>query len=277
MRRRRHQKNPLLMRIIVISIVVHLFALPILAKLGAFKKIQQHFLEAQLVKLPPPEREKEKPAVKQKHAPPKPAQTAKKSTTTASHRQGKVRTNVNQPRVAIANVPGGDGTGGTVEQGSGKQGVLPTQKTDTTPPTVKATEPPVQPKTNTSPSVEAQPTTKPTQPVVKTGPTQPVVKPEPPREPVFTAAQPLGGADSQPKPQIPDDLRTEALDKTCVAEFTVGPDGAPTNVKITQSTGNNELDRLALDAARKWKFKPATRDGQPIQSQVRLHVEFQVS
>ena len=61
-----------------------------------------------------------------------------------------------------------------------------------------------------------------------------------------------------------------------VAEFTVGKDGAPAQVQIVRSSGNPELDRLALDTARKWRFKPATRDGQPIESVVRLHIQFQV-
>ena len=59
--------------------------------------------------------------------------------------------------------------------------------------------------------------------------------------------------------------------------FVVGPDGMPIRVTVSQSTGNNELDRIALDAAKQWRFKPATRDGQPVESRVRLHIEFQVS
>ena len=54
--RRRRQKNPLLMRIIVISVAVHIVALPVLAHFGAFKKIQEHFVEAKIVVLPPPDR-----------------------------------------------------------------------------------------------------------------------------------------------------------------------------------------------------------------------------
>ena len=54
--RRRKQRNPLLMRIIVITIVAHLVALPVLAHFGAFKKIQQQFIvgEVKMVTLPPP-------------------------------------------------------------------------------------------------------------------------------------------------------------------------------------------------------------------------------
>ena len=70
---------------------------------------------------------------------------------------------------------------------------------------------------------------------------------------------------------------TAALDKTVVVEITVDAAGNSTDVKLAQPTGNDELDKLAVDTARKWKFKPATRDGQPVESRVRLHIEFQVS
>jgi protein TonB len=56
----------------------------------------------------------------------------------------------------------------------------------------------------------------------------------------------------------------------------VSPEGSPTDVKIIKSSGNDELDSVALDAAKKWRFKPATRDGQPIESRVILHIEFEV-
>lgn len=108
-------------------------------------------------------------------------------------------------------------------------------------------------------------------------PSQPTAPTPAPHVPVFTEAEPAVPADQQPKPEIPDDLRQDAIDKTFVAEVTVGTDGLPTEIKTAQSTGNDELDRLALDTARRWKFKPGTRDGEPVESTVRLHIEFQVN
>ena len=57
----------------------------------------------------------------------------------------------------------------------------------------------------------------------------------------------------------------------------VGPDGKPVAVRIVMPTGIDELDRVALDTARQWKFRPATRDGQPVEGKVRMHIEFQVN
>ena len=279
--RRRRQKNPLLGRIIGISVLVHIIMLPILAHFGAFKKIQEHFVQTQMVVLPPPEVAHEKPVVK-------PTKTAKakvpaplKGKTSPNHSQAHANhSNLPQPHIAVAQGGKGGADGaGSAPEGSGKAGEVPVDpnagkpiaKVDNTntvdPQPVKPVVPEV--KQPDKPIVQAP--VKQADPVKPPLPTVPVT----PKEAVFTAAQPLD--DSQPKPTIPDALRSDALDKTFVAEFTVGEDGAPMAVKAVQSTGNDELDRRALDAAKKWRFKPATRDGQPVVGRVRLFIEFQVS
>src|SRR5579862_2828410 len=92
--RRRRQRNPLLMRIIVISIIVHIIALPILAHFGAFKKIQQHFVEVTAVRLPPPPAEPDKKAPETKKKTPKPraiAHQPKKGASSTSHAHSSAR------------------------------------------------------------------------------------------------------------------------------------------------------------------------------------------
>lgn len=272
------------MRIFVISILAHIVLLPILAHYGAFKKIQQHFVELQAVRLPPPpapEKAKQE-TKKQPKVPVKAAQKARRGPTASHTRQAAQKSNFTQPKVvASSGGPGGGEGGPTVNNdlANGKAGEVPKDETTTKPPTVKQPEP--------MPEKQSEPlkTTEPSkeiarieQPVVKT----PVVKaPEPkapePKAPVFTEAAPAMPLDQEPKPAIPDDLRADALDKTCVVRFTVSPDGTAAKVEIAQSSGSDELDRAALDAARQWKFKPATRDGEPVESQVNLHIEFQVS
>lgn len=96
----------------------------------------------------------------------------------------------------------------------------------------------------------------------------------PPKEQVFTEAVAIG---EQPALEIPDELRSEALDKTLITECVVSSEGVVKDVKVIQSTGLGALDRRGTQAARKWKFRPATRDGLPIESRVRLHIEFQVN
>ncbi len=281
--RRRRQKNPLLMRIVMISILVHIIVLPVLAHYGAFKKIQRQFVEVTAVRLPPPPLPPEKKEqVAKKQPKPKPTHIAQKakrgSTTTAHQHQAPIRAAANLPHIATA--AGGSGGGGfEAQQGTGKMGQIATPvNTAPTQPTVQTTPPPPQPKLTVQPP---KPEEKPKEIASLPKPAAPEPKPtEPapaPKQPVFTEAEPAVPLASEPQPAIPDDLRDEALDKTCVAEVTVGPDGKPTDAKISQSSGSDELDRLALDAARQWKFKPATRDGAPVESIVRIHIEFQVS
>jgi protein TonB len=285
--RRRKQKNPLLMRIFVISIVAHIILLPILAHYGAFKRIQQHFVEVQAVRLPaPPAPEKAKQeAKKQPKAPEKVPQKAKRGPTTTHARQAAQKSNFTQPKVvASAGGGGGGGEGGPTvnnDAASGKAGQLPTEATTTKPATTAQPEQPKAPETKQpeQPRAPEQPKeiAKVDKPMKAPEPKAPEPKAPEPKTPVFTEAAPAIAVAQEPQPIIPDDLRADALDKTCVVRFTISADGATTKVEISQSSGSDELDRAALDAARQWKFKPATRDGEPVESQVNLHIQFQVS
>ncbi len=278
--RRRRQKNNLLGKIVGISILVHIVLLPILAHFGAFKKIQQHFMETKMVVLPPPPSPPDRAAHQAQHV----EHHAAVARGHAAHAAaGGHHSNLNTPHVAVAEGSAGD-SGSAIEQGSGAQGALPTPKgtgagsgtgsgagNGTGGQTVspaKTDNPPAQPR--------ARPAVADTRPPVQSVAPDPV-KPSPPapHDPVITRAEPLDA--QMPKPTIPDDLLSDSLDKTFVAEFTVSPEGVPVTVRVAQSTGNDELDRRAIDAARRWRFKPATRDGQPIESRVRLSIEFQVS
>ncbi len=283
--RRRKQRNPLLKWIIVITILLHIILLPILAKFGAFKRAREMYTvgEVKMVTLPPlpppvkpPEAKKEAKA-----KPPKPNPAAKQAKATTPHQsRSAARTALSQPHVAVASGAGGDTGGGVADVGTGKAGELPTVKADTTQPTIKApdpapivkAEPKPDPKPEPMPIAKAEPKPEP-KPELKPVPV-PIVEPKPvPRAPVYTeAAQTFA-----PQPAIPDDLRGTALDTTVVVEIVVDENGSPSDVRLAKPTGNDELDRIALDTARKWKFKPALRDGQPVQSRVRLHIEFQVS
>lgn len=280
--RRRRQKNPLLKRIILISIGVHIAVLPVLAHFNAFQKIQKGLVQVQMVVLAPPDREPPKPEEKQKKTATKQTPTAKKNANaTAHHHTGPIRIAKNSPHIAVAN---GNGTGeeeaGTAVQGDAGQGKLPTPGADKGTTTPKSdnggggggtvVKPAPMPDPKPTPPT---PTAVATKPPVSTPVTTPVPV-APSRQAVFTEASPIG---EQPTPDIPDDLRTEALDKTFVAECMVSSEGAVKEIKTTQSTGNDELDRRAIQAAKRWKFKPATRDGVPTESRVRLHIQFQVS
>jgi periplasmic protein TonB len=79
-----------------------------------------------------------------------------------------------------------------------------------------------------------------------------------------------------PTPEIPDDMREEAMVAVAVAHFEVGYDGH-VQVTLTQPTMNPELNELLLTTLKQWRFAPATHNGVAIESQfdVRIPVTIQ--
>lgn len=80
----------------------------------------------------------------------------------------------------------------------------------------------------------------------------------------------------QPAPQIPDDLRDEAIHATAVARFHVASDGT-TRVDLLQATPNPRLNRVLLQTLKTWKFFPAMTDGKPQDSQLDLRIPIEVN
>lgn len=263
MSRRRRKGNPLLMRIIWISLLVHVIALPILGYFVGFKKIQQAIMGREVVIMPPPPMKTERPEVK-KQAQQKQVHKAQ-GKGNAAKKSAVPQHEAPHPNVVAATGPGaGSSEGPVITPGTNiKPGTLlpPGGPAGSTGGGTGTPQP--QPRPQPQPTTQPQPRPQP----------EPAPAPAPkPHVPVVTEVVPT----FQPSPVIPDDLRSEALDAMVTAQFLVDPSGTPGQVTITKSCGNEELDRLAVDAARRWRFKPATRDGQPIESRVILHIQFEV-
>jgi len=78
-----------------------------------------------------------------------------------------------------------------------------------------------------------------------------------------------------PTPRLPDYLKNENLNTSILIEFHISANGQSTPYLLSTS-GNEELDALALKTARAWIFRPATKDGQAFDSKVRLRINFEV-
>jgi TonB family protein len=78
-----------------------------------------------------------------------------------------------------------------------------------------------------------------------------------------------------PSPQIPSYLQDKDLHVTAVIDFFVLKTGQ-TIVRLVGSSGNEELDALAVTTAQTWKFLPAETNHQPVDSKVRLRIVFRV-
>ncbi len=256
--RRRREKNTLLPKMLGLAVLINAVLLPILAQFGVFKSMSggQRLTPIELVKLPPAP----KPPAPPKRTPKKQAAKPHPAEHKAAERQATAhRAPSGPPPVKV--VAAGPGPAGAA--GAGDAGITTSDSGPVVPP------PPTPPATAPTP-VETTPAPPVIPPVVPAQPpTPPVV---PPHIPTLVAAVPV----SKPEPTIPDDLREADLNATYEALFTVHPDGTAT-VKMVSGTGNPTLDALALDAARRWTFRPATRDGQPVESYLRLRIEFEVS
>ena len=255
--RRRRQKNTLLPKMIGLALLINAILLPFLAKIGAFKSFggKRTLTQVELVKLPPAEKRPPAP----KKVPKKVAAKARSAEHKAASRQNTARPPSGLPPVhvvAAGNVPNGSGNGGD----SGITGSGPgTDQPPVKPPVTVTPPPPI-----TSPPVPPVPV-----PIVTPKPPPPA--PPSPHIPTLTAAVPL----AQPHPEIPEELRDADLNAAFEGVFTVHANGTAT-VNAVSGTGNAALDSLALDAARRWTFRPATRDGQPVESYLRLRIEFDV-
>lgn len=273
---RRRKKNPLLMRILVISVVAHIIILPVAAHFGAFDKMKKEFGTSRVVMVTVPPDDPKKPPAKETKKAHKTQSASKKAPSASSKATSAAKSsNLPQPKV-VAAAGGGDGEGGgaTVDpNGTGKAGQLPTNPTPpgggggtpVTPP-----DKPVETLTPPNPTPPKPEPPKPAAPAEAPKPEAP--KPAEPKPKKFVQIETV----SAPEPQIPDDLRGEPFEKTLVVEADVDTEGKPMDVKIVESTGTKELDDIGLDTARKYRFKPATLDDTPVAGHVRFRIVFKV-
>lgn len=77
-----------------------------------------------------------------------------------------------------------------------------------------------------------------------------------------------------PPPDYPIELGCAGIGGTTTLTVTVGIEGKPTQVVLTQSSGNAALDESAQQRVKTWQFKPATHNGQPTPATIQVPVNF---
>lgn len=77
-----------------------------------------------------------------------------------------------------------------------------------------------------------------------------------------------------PPPKYTGDLVRMRAEGTVLLRVLVGVDGKPIEVSVLKSSGIRKLDELAQRSVMKWLFKPATRDGQPVQAIGNVPIDF---
>ncbi len=91
--------------------------------------------------------------------------------------------------------------------------------------------------------------------------------------PVLTTAS---YARSPNPPRYPPLMIQRGIQGTVTIRVLVGPDGATREVKLWRTSGHELLDLSAMEAARRWAFRPAMRAGAPILHWVEIPVHFKL-
>ena len=81
---------------------------------------------------------------------------------------------------------------------------------------------------------------------------------------------------SSPSPRYPQRALRRNETGTVRLAVDVGPDGVPSDVRVESSSQSRDLDKAAVDAVRKWRFKPAMRNGQAVAETIVVPVEFKL-
>jgi TonB family protein len=76
-----------------------------------------------------------------------------------------------------------------------------------------------------------------------------------------------------PDPDYPEKERKARHMGTVLLELVVGSDGLPRDITVSHPL-SSKFDAAAIDAAKKWKFTPASKDGKPVAVRIIVEVSF---
>lgn len=79
---------------------------------------------------------------------------------------------------------------------------------------------------------------------------------------------------SKPAPSYPSDALRNGETGKVVVRIEVGADGEPTAVSVVTRSGSRSLDRAAVQAAKRWRFRPAQENGRAVASAVEVPMAF---
>lgn len=77
-----------------------------------------------------------------------------------------------------------------------------------------------------------------------------------------------------PPPDYPEALACDGVGGTVDLRVTIAPDGSVGPIKLQGTSGNQTLDEAAIAAVRTWRFKPATRGGEPFPFTISVPLTF---
>jgi protein TonB len=77
-------------------------------------------------------------------------------------------------------------------------------------------------------------------------------------------------------PKFPTEMRKEGIGGVVTVKCTIDEKGNVTE-PVVEKASNDAFVQPALDALRKWKFKPAKKGGTPIALKVSIPIQFNIS
>lgn len=99
-----------------------------------------------------------------------------------------------------------------------------------------------------------------------------------PTPPVAAAAVQLSASSpvpiESPGPRYPRRALRRGESGEVLLRIQVDARGVPSQVDVASSSGSRDLDRAAVVAARRWRFRPAMRDGSPVAGVVNVPIAF---
>jgi periplasmic protein TonB len=76
-----------------------------------------------------------------------------------------------------------------------------------------------------------------------------------------------------PEPSFSEEARKSKTQGTVLLLLVVGRDGRPYDIRVRQTLGMG-LDEKAVEAVNRWRFRPATLNGQPVATAIEVQVDF---
>jgi protein TonB len=108
----------------------------------------------------------------------------------------------------------------------------------------------------------------------------PPAPPPPPASPAPKASGPAEGGDLSTKmlsftaPSYPIESRRAKEEGTVTLSLLLGLDGHVAEISVTGSSGSARLDKAALEAVRKWRWAPVTRNGEGVMVRGTVKIPF---
>lgn len=104
----------------------------------------------------------------------------------------------------------------------------------------------------------------------------PVPTPTPTPLPVLTGAEPDSRYAGDFQPPYPPQLLRTGVEGKAVIKVLIGTDGRVKQVAIVSADDPLFADASERQALRRWRFKPATRDGVPVETWKQMTVRFEI-